>query len=158
MDIEASGFGSGSYPIEIGVVLEDGDAYCRLVRRAAGWEHWDESAESIHGVARDILDVHGRDPCEIATDLNEMLWGKTVYSDAWSYDLSWLGLLFTQAGLAQTFRLESLRALLSEAQAERWSAVRRKVTQELGLRRHRASADARILQLTYLRVVRDGIR
>ena len=32
LDIEASGFGVGSYPIEVGFVLPDGQSYCSLLR------------------------------------------------------------------------------------------------------------------------------
>lgn len=32
LSIEASGFGRGSYPIDIGFVLEDGEARCMLVQ------------------------------------------------------------------------------------------------------------------------------
>jgi hypothetical protein len=32
IDVEASGFGRGSYPIEVGFVLPDGEAVCTLVR------------------------------------------------------------------------------------------------------------------------------
>lgn len=155
IDVEASGFGPGSYPIEIGVVLESGDPYCRLLRPQTDWTHWDESAAAVHGVTRDILITHGRPADEVARDLNEMLWGKTVYSDAWSYDMTWVGLLFEVVGRPQTFRIESLRSLLTEQQADRWADQRREVVKELGLSRHRASADARILQITYQRVVAD---
>ena len=49
LDIEASGFGPGSYPIEVGLVLPDGDAWCSLIRPEPGWLHWDPSAEQVHG-------------------------------------------------------------------------------------------------------------
>lgn len=152
IDVEASGFGPGSYPIEVGLAHEDGQPYCRLLRPAPEWTHWDNSAEAVHGVTLDILETHGQDPARVADDLNEMLWGKTVYSDGWSYDVSWIGLLYEATARQQTFRIESIRSLLTETQAGQWSDTRREVIEELGLKRHRASADARILQLTYLRV------
>ena len=155
IDVEASGFGPGSYPIEIGVVLEDGQPYCRLLHPLPDWTHWDASAEAVHGVSRDILTTHGHAPADVARELNEMLWGKTVYSDAWSYDMPWVGMLFDAVDSAQTFRIDSLRSLLNEDQADRWADQRREVTRELGLNRHRASADARILQLTYARVAAE---
>ena len=37
LDVEASGFGPGSYPIEIGYVLGDGTAYCTLISPAISW-------------------------------------------------------------------------------------------------------------------------
>ena len=47
LDVEASGFGRNSYPIEIGFVLPNGHAYCSLVKPEAHWTHWDVQAE-IH--------------------------------------------------------------------------------------------------------------
>ena len=37
LDVEASGFGRSSYPIEIGVVFPDGHAYCTLIRPESHW-------------------------------------------------------------------------------------------------------------------------
>jgi hypothetical protein len=36
LDVEASGFGRGSYPVEVGYVLEDGVSQCMLVRPEPG--------------------------------------------------------------------------------------------------------------------------
>ena len=55
IDIEASGFGRRSYPIEVGYVLPDGRAVCMLIRPAVEWEHWDESAARTHGITRATL-------------------------------------------------------------------------------------------------------
>jgi hypothetical protein len=41
LDVEASGFGAGSYPIEIGYIASDGTSYCTLIRPAPSWTHWD---------------------------------------------------------------------------------------------------------------------
>lgn len=37
LDIEASGFGRGSYPIEVGFVAGDGTLFCGLVRPEPDW-------------------------------------------------------------------------------------------------------------------------
>lgn len=156
IDIEASGFGAGSYPIEIGFVLSDGSPTCFLIKPLEGWTHWDSSAEQIHGIERQTLDKSGYTVTEAARLLNNKLAGNTVYSDGWSNDLSWLGLLYECAGTPQLFKLESLRAILSEHQIERWHETKEQVQLELGLERHRASADARILQQTFLRTVAES--
>ncbi|MGB1090640.1 MAG: hypothetical protein ACPGYX_00850, partial [Oceanobacter sp.] len=93
IDLEASGFGSGSYPIEIGYALEDLVPHTYLVRPAPGWDHWSDDAEKIHGISRDLLLQEGISPREIAIRLNDSLHSKTLYSDAWSFDSSWLGRL-----------------------------------------------------------------
>ena len=53
IDVEASGFGSDSYPIEVGLALEPGERFCTLIRPLDHWDHWDEQAESVHKISRD---------------------------------------------------------------------------------------------------------
>ena len=152
IDVEASGFGKGSYPIEVGLALPDGSRHCYLIAPARHWQHWDESAERIHGISRESLSTYGRSLQDVAWRLNELLRNKTAYSDAWSFDMSWLGKLYEAAGMQQTFRLADISDLIDEQQRAYWHAVKQRVADELGLRRHRASGDARILQETWLRV------
>lgn len=153
IDIEASGFGRGSYPIEVGFVLPDGQTYCTLIRPEPDWQHWDASAEKIHGVDRSVLQVHGKPVDEVCRQINERLRGSSVYTDGWTNDYSWLGRLYDAAGNVPTFRLKDLRELLDEPQMAIWHPTRDEVEARLQLRRHRASTDARILQET-LREVR----
>jgi hypothetical protein len=152
IDIEASGFGRRSYPIEVGYVLPNGRAECMLVRPAADWTHWDESAERIHGIARDTLAAHGRAPLDVAARLNRDLAGLTVYCDGWAHDYTWLAALFEQAGLQPAFKLESVGALLDEQQLARLDRARHDAVSEMGLVRHRASNDARALQQALVRI------
>jgi hypothetical protein len=151
LDVEASGFGSTSYPLEIGVVLADGTPHCFLVMPARGWNTWDAEAEQVHGISRNTVEAHGRPAEEIAWRLNGLLYGQTVYSDAWSQDMSWVGKLFDKVNMPQKFHIAALRDLISEQQYQVWDETRRLVERELNLRRHRASGDARILQETYRR-------
>lgn len=153
LDIEASGLGRGSYPIEVGYVLPDGRANCLLIKPFADWQMWDLKAEQLHGISRPQLQRSGLDVVTVAETLNRELAGMTVYSDAWGNDQSWLALLFDCAERVQGFRLEALSALFSEAQLRLWTATKRAVMRDLALGRHRASNDARILQQTYLRIV-----
>jgi hypothetical protein len=154
IDIEASGFGRGSYPVEVGLVLPDGARHCYLIAPARHWRHWDEEAERIHGITREALSNYGRSLDDVASRLNALLGRKTAYSDAWSFDMSWLGKLYDAAGIRQTFRVADITGLIDEEQRGRWHAVKQQVVEELGLRRHRASGDARILQETWRRVSR----
>lgn len=152
LDIEASGFGRDSYPIEIGYVLPDGGGYCTLVRPETGWTHWDPQAQRLHGITRDTLVRHGRPAADIARHLNQALRGQTLYSDGWANDYSWLSALYDAANLSPSFHIENLRALLSDSEAALWHQIKAQVAGELKLRRHRASADARLLQMTLRRV------
>lgn len=154
IDIEASGFGRRSYPIEVGYVLPDGRAACMLVRPAPAWTHWNDEAEQVHGITRSILDIHGRTPHEVATALNRDLAGLTVYCDGWAHDYPWLAALFEEAGVRQKFKLESVGALLDEPGMARLDQARRDAISEMGLKRHRASNDARALQQALHRVER----
>jgi len=151
LDIEASGFGRGSYPIEVGFALPDKSTYCYLIKPADEWTHWNTGAEEVHGITQEILQKKGRSIHEVASVMNEQLQNKTVYSDGWGYDNSWVSLLFEVAGQVMNFRIDTLYSLLSEDQLVLWENTRREVINDLGIQRHRASADARIIQETYIR-------
>jgi hypothetical protein len=152
IDVEASGFGRASYPIEVGYVLGDGSARCTLVRPAGHWTHWDPAAERIHGIARPTLLAHGRPASEVARMLNRELAGRVMDCDGWAHDYTWLGALFEEAGLNPSFRLESVRRLLDDESISMLDAERRQAVEDLGLTRHRASSDARALQLALMRL------
>lgn len=156
IDVEASGFGPGSYPIEVGYVLPDGQPRCTLVRPAQGWVHWDAGAARLHGITRDLIERHGRPPAEVARMLNQDLAGSQVYTDNWAHDYAWLAVLFDSAGLSPAFRLRHLRELLDERQAAGWDMACASVRRQLQVQRHRASNDARILQQALGQVTAHG--
>lgn len=152
LDIEASGFGRRSYPIEIGYALPDGSARCMLICPGADWTHWDAGAERVHGITRDALLAHGHAPGAVAAALNADLRGQTVYCDGWAHDYSWLAVLFEAAGRIPAFKLESVLALVPDDRVASLDAHRRQAAAELGLQRHRASNDARALQRALARI------
>ena len=94
IDIEASGFGSRSYPIEIGVAKTNGDRYCALIAPQPEWDHWSDSAQAVHGITRKLIESRGRNPRDICHELNVFLGEITAYSDAWTHDSPWLNRLF----------------------------------------------------------------
>ncbi|MAM59413.1 MAG: hypothetical protein CMN25_19040 [Salinicola sp.] len=150
LDIEASGFGRGSYPIEVGLARADGSRCAFLIQPVQEWTHWDPKAELLHGISRARLVREGHPPIEVARWLNDELGASGIaYSDSWGYDNTWLSLLFDQARMLPRFRLEALRRLLSEAQTECWAETKERIAAEHDIRRHRAGDDARLLQLTY---------
>lgn len=150
MDIEASGFGPGSYPIEIGFIDRGGKTWCSLIRPESDWRHWDDQAASMHGITRAQMAQHGRSVGEIAEALNSQLRGQIIYSDAWAHDYTWLNRIYESANRSPSFKLENLRALLDERQAAHWHEVKAQLQGLLGPQRHRASADARLLQQTFM--------
>jgi hypothetical protein len=109
----------------------------------------------VHGILRRTLLQHGREVAEVAELLNHDLAGQTVFCDGWAHDYPWLALLFDEAGRAPHFRLESVATLLDEPRLARLDTVRRAAVAELGLVRHRASNDARALQLALSRISRS---
>lgn len=145
IDVEASGFGRGSYPIEVGYYLPDGESYCTLIAPEPDWTHWDASAEAVHGIRRELLYSRGRPAREVGRELNDRLRGAAVYCDAWAYDYAWLGRLYDAADLVPAFHLKDIRELLGECEQTLWHAARAAVELRLQLRRHRASGDARTL-------------
>lgn len=152
IDIEASGFGRGSYPVEVGFVRPDGSARCTLIRPTEDWTHWDGSAERLHGLTRELLLRCGRPAAEVATLLNDEFAGGSVYCDNWAHDYAWLARLYDSAACSPAFRLRHLRELLDEGQAARWDRACAEARAELPAQRHRASHDARILQRAWLRL------
>lgn len=152
IDIEASGFGRGSYPIEIGYALQDREIHSYLIRPESDWTHWNAEAEAVHNIPRPLLLKEGHSARELAIILNKELAGVTLYSDAWSHDSSWAALLFETAELVQRFRIDSLSKLLSPDEVNEWSDVKRAVLEELNIHPHRAHNDVLALQETYLRI------
>lgn len=155
IDLEASGFGRGSYPIEVSFALEDRNIHSFLIKPVPGWIHWSEDAQALHGISREQLEMEGLSVSEVARAMNEQLYGKTLYSDAWSFDSSWIGRLFEEAGLVQRFRIDTINKLLTPSQMECWHSTKENLWQTMGMHRHRAANDVKVLQETFLRVNRS---
>lgn len=153
IDLEASGFGPDSYPIEVGLALDEGERYCRLIKPKPEWTHWSHEAEAHHKIPRENLLEFGASAEHVATELNKRLFNCTVYSDGWVVDQSWMIKLFYRAGLPMQFRISPLEMILNEQQMINWHQTKEKVLQELALERHRASNDALVVQLTYKRTL-----
>lgn len=155
IDIEASGFAAQGYPIEIGIALASGDTYCTLIRPEPEWTYWDDQAEAVHRVPRDILDLYGKSVHDVARQINDLLSGQVAYSDGWEVDKSWLSQLFWAAGTTPRFQFSSLEFILSNPQMECWHMTKDEVIDKMQAQRHRASVDAHIIQTTYMRTLED---
>jgi len=149
MRIKASAKGAGGYPIEIGFVLEDRSTFCTLIRPTTGWTAWYEPAEVAHGITRDILQQHGRDVADVAALLDRQLAGRTVHCTGWTEAYSLLQMLYDAAERRLTFHLESLDSLLSPQEVTRFKQARDDIRSRQGVRRHRASADAKLDQQAF---------
>ncbi|MFT2092050.1 hypothetical protein [Paraglaciecola sp. 2405UD69-4] len=150
IDIEASGFGAASYPIEVGVINAAGDRFCSLIKPQPDWIHWDEKAESLHGISRRLLSEKGESAHSVCRQLNQFLSGQVVYSDGWVVDDTWLIKLYHSAGLEMQFQVSSLEMILKEPQMSVWHATKDKLFKEMQEQRHRASSDAALIQNTFI--------
>ncbi len=150
LDIEASGFGQDSYPIEIGCICSDGSRFCNLIKPLPDWTHWSDSAEKAHGITKHTLLQLGKSPLELTRELNQRLGGMTVYSDGWVVDKPWLMKLFFAVGVQPQFTLSPIEMVMTEEQIMVWDDTRTKVLQTQNQKRHRASFDAYVIQQTWL--------
>lgn len=151
IDVEASGFGSLSYPIEVGVIDQSGKRFCSLIKPQNDWIHWDEQAESLHGISRKLLTKKGLSVQEVCQQLNQFLMGQIVYSDGWVVDNTWLIKLFHAAKVTMQFRVSSLEMILNETQMSLWHSTKDRLFQQMKEPRHRASNDAALIQNTFVK-------
>lgn len=118
LDVEASGFGSASYPIEVGVALIIGTAvpirlWDTLIRPPLEWSAsglWSAQSAEVHGISRDDV-AEGMSVADVCDRLNTLLHGAIVVTDAPSYDRDWLERLYVAAGKKQTFILHDFDLL-----------------------------------------------
>ena len=150
IDIEASGFGHDSYPIEVGVILRSGERYCSLIKPDKSWTAWDKSAEQVHQISQQQLQTHGKSIEVVAEELNDFLGKETVYTDGWVVDDSWIKKLFFTANKSPSFSVSSLEMILTEAQMKIWHTTQDKLLQGSEEQRHRASFDAALIQQTFI--------
>ena len=150
IDVEASGFGSLSYPIEVGVIDQLGNRYCSLIKPQNDWTHWDMQAQSLHGISRELLAEKGLSVNEVCRQLNDFLFGQVVYSDGWAVDNTWLIKLFNAAKVTMQFHLSSLEMILNETQMSLWHSTKDKLFEQMKEQRHRASSDAALIQNTFV--------
>ena len=149
LDIEASGIARDSYPIEVGIVMEDGQSYCSLIQPPPHWTHWSKEAEDVHGITQAELAEHGKSPLIVASTLNQWLQGTNAYTDCWVLDHPWLIKLYQQASIEPTFQLRDIIYVLCEHSYDKLLERKLEIAKTLKIERHRASNDARILQLAY---------
>lgn len=157
IDVEASGFGSLSYPIEVGVINQVGERFCCLIKPQIDWTHWDSQAESLHGISRQVLQQKGLGVQEVCLKLNQFLTDQVVYSDGWAVDDTWLIKLFDAAKVAKQFHVSSLEMILSEVQMSQWHSTKDRLFRQMQEQRHRASNDAALIQNTFVTTQQVGI-
>jgi hypothetical protein len=119
LDFEASSLGKRGFPVEIAWVFENGEGEGHLIRPAPGWTDWDETAEAIHGIARETLVAEGRPHDWVAKRMIQCLAGHDLYASAPSWDGKWLSALLRAAGLPRhSLRLRDSEVAQRESAAE----------------------------------------
>lgn len=159
IDFSASGIGPESYPIEVGFSGRHGEGWCTLIRPESDWSHWDNAVARQHKIPREVLMQRGSSVNYVAERLNFFLRGQTVHSEDWCVDFEWMEKIFSIAGVKPKFKLNDLYEITQDQQSVMWDETKAKIIKELCLDRRRASGDARVLQLTWLRTydaVTDG--
>ena len=149
IDFEASGFGAESYPVEVGIITSTGERYCSMIRPHEKWRFWDNNAEAMHGISRELLEKKGRPIVEVCHELNAFANNSVLYSDAWVHDKPWLIKLFEYGAVEVEFTLSPIESIVTEQQLEIWDEVKQQITHKLDFIRHRASNDALIIQQTF---------
>lgn len=150
IDFEASSLSPG-YPIQVAVILENGDVYSSYINPPDKWiesNDWDPNSENVHKIPMSILREHGKDVTTVATELNAFIDGREVFCDGGLYDLQWCNRLFVTAGVTKSFMLGDIMRDLIKGPTNGvhlWAA-KRVATKELGLREHDALNDVRIIQ------------
>lgn len=81
IDIETSGFGAGSYPIEVDYVTHHGNCWCSLITPCDDGQHWNLVPERLHHISRDTLLAHGKSIETVTTQLNEAFHDLVIYTD-----------------------------------------------------------------------------
>lgn len=112
VDFEASSLSADSYPIEVAFVSENGWGDGWLIKPMDGWDDWSVSAESVHGIAREMLEREGADVGYVAERMALLLGNPRVIgvSDNPQFDAMWLRELYAAAGIRQAIELVHVRA------------------------------------------------
>ena len=86
----------------------------------------------------------------VCHELNRFLGNTIVYSDGWVVDNPWLIKLFSAAQVEMAFTCRAMEYILSEPQMNMWHEVKDDLSVNLDTQRHRASADAYLIQQTFI--------
>ncbi len=147
IDLEASGLGDRSFPIEVGWAIGEASPAAFLIKPHESWSltAWDEGAEQLHGLSFETLQNTGTDPGLVCKKLNDVLAGRIVYSDAPDWDGFWLYRLHSAAGMRQTFSLANFADLMPPITlTEKMALVAAANTR--AAHAHRATEDIRHMQ------------
>ena len=153
LDIEASGLGNTSYPIEIAWNNSNGEILKRLIKPSSDWTSWDPEAECIHGITREEIEQDGISVDDMCSLIKESLTGITVYSDAPELERFWLNRLFQESEdincpilTLGVSKIPTIKEICYERGL--YDKFKNQAVDEVGII-HRADADVRILMSVF---------
>jgi len=155
VDLEASGLGAESYPIEVAWKCPEtgrSDNFFINPDSVSGWRYWDEFAEELHGIDREQLVREGLSVEDACERLNTALDGVTLISDAPEFDSFWVRRLFAASGMRCHFKMAGLDAVLSAEQLIQYRFIARSQ-----FRRHRAMQDVNDLIIAVAAVSDEAV-
>lgn len=167
IDVEASGFGPGSWPVSIAWCDNQGEIRSVLIRPDAAWTHWSPEAERVHGISRERLMREGLPPAEAEARLALDLRGALAFSDAPDFDSAWIGTLYAALGRQMPFRIDHADDLLVGAMLRAnemmWQGQARLETAKEDLRRtashrHDAGYDVGFLVALWRRALGEKVK
>ncbi|MEM8935920.1 MAG: hypothetical protein AAGC77_05890 [Pseudomonadota bacterium] len=143
LDLEASGLGAWSWPIEVGWCFLDGEPETHLLRPAPQWSmgSWDQNAQALHKITIEDLQQRGESLESVCKRLNAVLQNARVYSDAPDWDGFWLYRLFEAGGVRQQFEVEDFGGFFTGIARRDIEGLIR-TAQDVAPHTHRAGDDA----------------
>ena len=149
IDFEASSLSRRSHPIEVGVT-NGKQAYSSLIQPMEHWSDWNQESEKIHNISRSMLYSHGSSASVVASDLNSLLSGKTIFCDCAEWDRFWKNVLFSDNSIHCLFDIEDIQQLLASRNIDigEYLAMREVLVSSREYVEHRALDDARLIWKT----------
>jgi len=155
IDVEASGLHFDSYPIEVAVLINN-QTYSWLIKPEASWQYWCKTAESLHGITREVLQKEGESAVFVVNELIQLLEGTggLLYSDAANWDADWVSTLFYAAKEFMPFHITSIYELLDKGQSQRFDYTKARLVETSEYKQHRAEDDVRMIYQAYIEASR----
>ena len=151
IDIEASGLHFDSYPIEVAVLVR-GECKSWLIKPELKWQYWCETAESLHGIKRSLLEEEGLPVFEVAQQLNDFLSESdtVLYSDAHRWDDDWTDTLYFAAKVERRFYIDSIYGLIDDDKKQAFDSHKALLAESGRFQHHRAADDVRMINEAFL--------
>jgi len=160
LDIEASGLGPDSWPIEVGlawIVDQAVQTWSSLIRPEPDWDPdaWSDQSAIIHNIPREDLDAAPK-AIDVAHEVMERIAARHVISDAPGFDRMWMQRIFEAIDIVPPAFMHIDKVVASACNGDR-NTVRRVLAQlDEEPRPHRAGADAARLAAAILYGMKMG--